>query len=413
MSDLQEILDFVLSDPEHIDHGWLITEKDSIYHSKLTRALEYIRNNAAENVLILDKGESILMADAMGSTDTTIRRHIIVQLVTFQFITRDISTPSWKLELTKNGNDYINSQNKKKYFQENVVEKLVFCNENWAPPERVRAYNDFNVRPFEIMEKIMPQIGNVLYLNEMAYFVSKIKNKTDDIERICSLIKLYRNLTILERDSLNNRIKNLLNTVSKEKFGNWRKNNKRNFEFLSMGNKFSMTDKVRGLVDTAYLSTAQIDIEHSPLIEYITHISEESTVVECPRDDMEVNSGIEGEIILINALNELGFKTKNVAGSNKGGYDIIAFRDDTKFYFEVKSSNKLCSPTLTENEFKEAQNLREHYILAIVEHVFSNPIIYYVFDPATRLRDKIEQRKTLSYNIARSNWLSVAQQQIE
>ena len=128
---------------------------------------------------------------------------------------------------------------------------------------------------------------------------------------------------------------------------------------------------------------------------------------------MDVNSGIEGEIILINALNEMGFKTKNVAGSNKGGYDIIAFRDSTTFYFEVKSSNKLCSPTLTENEFKEAQKLGEHYILAIVEHVFSNPKIYFVFDPATRLRDKIEQRKTLSYSIARSNWLSVAQQQIE
>ena len=106
----------------------------------------------------------------------------------------------------------------------------------------------------------MPQIGNVLYLNEMAYFVSKIKSEIDDIEQTCSLIQLYRNLTILERDNLNNQIKNILNTGSDEKFGNWRKNNKRNFEFFSMGNKFSMTDKAKGLVDTAYLSTAQIDV---------------------------------------------------------------------------------------------------------------------------------------------------------
>ena len=152
MPDTKRLLDFLMSDPGQIDHGWLIAEKDSIYHSKLTRALEYIRNNATENVLILDERESRLMADAMGSTATTIRRHIIVQLVTFQFITRDMLTPSWKLELTQTGNNYINSQNKKKYFQENVVEKLIFCNENWAPPERVRAYNDFNVRPFEIIE---------------------------------------------------------------------------------------------------------------------------------------------------------------------------------------------------------------------------------------------------------------------
>ena len=60
------------------------------------------------------------------------------------------------------------------------------------------------------MERIMPQIGNVLYLSEMAYFVSKIKSETDDIEQIRSLIQLYRNLTISERDKLNNQIKNLL-----------------------------------------------------------------------------------------------------------------------------------------------------------------------------------------------------------
>lgn len=409
---MQEILDFVLSDPEQIDHGWLILEKDRIYHSKLINSLEYIRRSANNGILVLDERESKLMADTMGSTAKTIRRHIVLQLTYFRFLERDKSTPEWRLKLTKTGDGYLNSLNKKKYFQENVIEKLIFCSDEWAPNTRVRAYHEFNVRPYEIMQEIMPQIGDVLYLNEMAYFVSKIKTRRDNIEQIISLIKLYRGLSNSDRTRLNNHIESVLNAESNEKFGNWRKNNKRNFEFLSMGNQLSMVDGARNLIDTAYIQTAKIDIEHSPLMEYLIHVSEEPSVEECPRNDVEANSGVEGENIVINLLNQMDFETRNVAGSNRG-YDIIGLKNNKELYFEVKSSNKLCSPTLTENEFEKAQDLGERYILAVVERVFSNPKTYFIFNPAVKLLGKIDQRQTTSYSINRSNWIEVAQQQIE
>jgi len=409
------IFDYITHNPREIDRGWMLVERDAITHSKVTRALDYIRKNAIDNVLVLDQQESQLMADEIGeSTGQKIRRHIIVQLASFGFINRDTSTPEWLINITQAGMDYLNAKNKKRYFQENVVERLVFCNEQWSTSRRAMAYNDFNIVPYRVMSNIMPEINNKLYLEEMAYFVSKIK-RYEDIPEVISLIRTYRGLNTLQKERIKQQLKQILARENREKFGNWRKHNKRTFEFFSMGTEFVMHYESDDPVDTFPLRTVSAEpiTQTTTLMDYIRNIEEEYPYEEEPQlpRDTDINSGIEGENIIKNLLEEMNFEIRDFTGASKG-FDILAMRNNHKFYVEVKSSVGRCIPALTENEYRMAERYGEVYILAIVEDVFKTPKVFFVINPVQRIGDNIRESRSLSYVIPRNEWLRIAQENV-
>ena len=406
------LFDFIANDQEKIDRGWMILERDATNHPKVIRALEYIRDNAEKGILALDKEESQLMAEATGEGGhVKIRRHIILQLLTFQFITRDDSISNWKIKLTQRGSDYLASNDRFGFFQKNVIEQLIFCDGDWAPQERAKTYADFNVKPYEIVMSLMPSLENRLYLEEMAYFVSKVKAPSE-VTPILDLIKAYRTLTDEEESRLKSRLQQVMLKQGKDKFGNWRKTNKRNFEVLSMGTELEMVHTSDRLANTFPLvvHTGIVSIPPS-LNEYVKEIAEKNPFdvnEEITRDDLEFNSGIEGENIIASALGRMGFKTRMVTGANLG-YDILALKGKARLLFEVKSSVKQCTVTLTENEYETAKKYGKVYILAIVERVFENPEISFIVDPVKQLGDKIEPKNTKSFSIARSNWITAIQ----
>lgn len=410
-------MDHITKDPKKIDRGWMILEKDATNHQKVIRALTYIGDNSEKGVLVLDTEESRLMAEATGEgSGSKIRRHIILQLLTFQFITRDDSTNDWKLKLTQPGLDYLASKDKFEFFQKNVVERLIFCNGDWAPQDRAKAYADFKVKPYEIIMSIMPSLENRLYLEEMVYFVSKVK-KPSEIPQVLDLIKAYRTLTSEEKSKLKNELQKVLQKVtlkeSKDRFGNWRKTNKRNFEVLSMGTELEMIATSDRIADTFPLVIRAKKVTIPPsLIEYVKEIAEKDPFdvkEEFTRDETEFNSGLAGENIIASMLDQMGFKTRIVTGTNLG-YDILALKGKARLLFEVKSSVKQCTIVLTENEYETAKKYGKFYILAIVEKVFENPAeIFFIINPVQQLEDKIKPMNTKSFSIARSNWITVAQ----
>jgi hypothetical protein len=402
----------------------MFIERDATNHPKVFRALQYLRDHAEQQgILVLDTEESQLMAEATGEgSGMKVRRHIILQLLTFQFITRDDSTSDWKIKLTQRGSDYLAAADKFGFFQKNVIEQLIFCDSHWAPQERAKTYADFNVKPYEIITSIMPQLGNKLYLEEMAYFVSKAK-KPSDVAQILGLIKEYRSLTSEERSKLKTELQGVMLKPVKDKFGNWRKTNKRNFEVLSMGTELEMIITPDRAVDTFPLvvRTKKVIIPPS-LIEHVKEIAEKNQKVEkqtaekdpfdvdeeITRDELEFNSGLEGENIIASMLSQMGFKTRMVTGSNLG-YDILALKENVKLLFEVKSSVNQCTITLTENEYETAKKYSKVYVLAVVENVFKNPEIFFIINPVEQLKEKIEPKNTKSFSIARGNWITVAQ----
>lgn len=394
----------------------MIVERDKIHHPKVSRALEYIRKHSENNILILDDKESQLLADSTGeSSGQKIRRHVILQLETFRFITRDTSTPAWKIQITQSGLDYLDSLNPKEYFQENVVEELVFCSYDWATSKRADKYGDFNIKPYDVVERIMPEIDNKIYLEEMVYFVSKIQQNVD-IPKAIEYIKAYRELVPAEKIDIGERVKTILATQNKSKYGNWRKHNKRTFEFFSMGTEFIMDYESDDPVDTFPLRRYKDAIqEQSTLLDYVAEVEKKYPYKDDPeisRDDIEFNTGVEGENIIKNLLQDLSFEIRDFTGSNKG-FDILALKNENKFFVEVKSSVNQCSPTLTEKEYKMADEYGEIYILAIVENVFDMPKVYFIINPIEKLKDDIQQDQTTTHTIPRARWIIVAQEGID
>lgn len=416
MPNVKPLMDHIAADPDQIDHGWMLLERDSIGHPKVLRTLEYIRSNASDGVLVLDEDESQLMAEALGETSSQkIRRHIIVQLATLRLIERDMSTPDWRLQITHNGHAYLNSANRKRHFQREIVERLVFCHPDWATDQRARRYSDFSIRPYEVVMKLMPELGEKLYLEEMTYFVSKVRSN-GDVPDALALIKMYRGLNPAEKNELKLGLQQILNRLSSDKFGNWRKHNKRTFELLSMGTALSMRYESDDPFDTFPLILRPgVRFEESPMKRFVDEAVEEYPYKDLPeitRDDVEFNSGVEGENSVVALLEEYGFEIRILTGS-KHGYDILATKDGARFLIEVKSALDRCSPTLTENEYQTASRYGRVYILAIVEHVMRNPETHFVVDPVGQLGDHIVATETTAYRIPRTRWIEVAQEELD
>ena len=74
------------------------------------------------------------------------------------------------------------------------------------------------------------------------------------------------------------------------------------------------------------------------------------------------------------------------------GYDFEIISDET-FYIEVKGAKDECGGILfTSKEWEVANKYKEHYILAFVSNISSDPIISFISNPA----EKIAAKKILS-----------------
>jgi len=89
------------------------------------------------------------------------------------------------------------------------------------------------------------------------------------------------------------------------------------------------------------------------------------------------------------------------------GYDLLAWKAGTTRHVEVKSSAGRCAPSLTDNEYLEARKLRHSYVVAVVENFdpAAAVTVLWVQDPASL---KVTARNTVSYSLARSQWIPKA-----
>lgn len=55
----------------------------------------------------------------------------------------------------------------------------------------------------------------------------------------------------------------------------------------------------------------------------------------------------------------------------------------------------------------------EVYILAIVENVFETPNVFFIINPIEKLRGHISPRHSTSHAITRTDWLRVANEELD
>ena len=116
-----------------------------------------------------------------------------------------------------------------------------------------------------------------------------------------------------------------------------------------------------------------------------------------------INTGWEAEQFVAALLQENGWRVEIVT-RRQLGYDLFAKKRQKSLYVEGKSSLGLCSPTLTEREWRQAERYGPNYILAILEHFnpeTTNRVVW-VSDPAEHCR--ATEQATISFRISRASW---------
>lgn len=124
-----------------------------------------------------------------------------------------------------------------------------------------------------------------------------------------------------------------------------------------------------------------------------------------------LNSGVGAELTVARDVEKHGWAV-TYRGSLRGyGYDLEAKRADTTLRIEVKSSVDYCVPTLTQEEWRAAQEHADDFVLAVVDFFGSErQRIYYVRNPAANLRPA--ERNVLIYPLRRAEVLRIATDEI-
>ena len=97
------------------------------------------------------------------------------------------------------------------------------------------------------------------------------------------------------------------------------------------------------------------------------------------------------------------YSVEDVSGYGMG-YDLTVRRGDDGYYVEVKGLTRPGPLTLTENEWRVAQETGCRYCLMVVVLGEGSP--YLIWDPATRLGQQVESvpRQHTEYQISLSAW---------
>lgn len=101
-------------------------------------------------------------------------------------------------------------------------------------------------------------------------------------------------------------------------------------------------------------------------------------------DPTELNTGLGAERAVASQLVDLEWTVAYRGNQALVGYDLEAKKEGQILCVEVKSSVGFCTPELTESEWTAARDLRDEYVLAVVDFYGSeNQAIWYVRDPAS------------------------------
>lgn len=121
----------------------------------------------------------------------------------------------------------------------------------------------------------------------------------------------------------------------------------------------------------------------------------------------QLNTGVGAEIAVGTELQQYGWTVEYFGNQKKIGYDLRATGGGDTKYVEVKSSVGLCTPELTEDEWKAAEEQGAAYVVAFVDFFGSeSQSINYVPNPVATA-NAIQLQK-ISYRLPRDGLAAVA-----
>ena len=112
-------------------------------------------------------------------------------------------------------------------------------------------------------------------------------------------------------------------------------------------------------------------------------------------EERPLNTGVGAEIAVARNLQEFSWLVSYTGNESGLGYDLLAHRARNTLRVEVKSSVSVCTPILTEEEWRAAQEYGENFVLAVVDFYGSiGQRISYLQNPASNVVPSARQVTT-------------------
>lgn len=404
-----------LDEADRGDRGWFIITRVHTSVNWIKGIAEYLLTRGDGKIIrpTASDYERISQIVAISSTDPGIqlrRHHLLVMEKPLQLISRK-KPGSWQngLLLTQRGQELANSDDPSAILEASLRE-IQFAEEPWSPPKRVQKYKEFDVPVYLTTEKVLEGCDGFIDRDEFDLFLSRIRNQKE-VNLAVKLIRGYRELTDQQKQSLLEQVE--LRIPSSKAYQNWRDISLHTFSLFSLGTSM-LRDRQKLLqVATWVLENSKKSARKIRAKVKVTSSKElripeppESQDLLAPPTTAATNDGSDGESFVAKILRSQGWQVAFYTNRRGFGFDLWGRRESKAMLVEVKSSlRELTTITLTETEYRAAKENKENYILALVENLDTeHPTVTMVPNPIKNLN--IEERKTTSYTIPRSEWKS-------
>ena len=402
------------------DRGWFVVTRLHVAVSWLKGIAEYLENRGGGGGVIRLTGHDYrslarIIGTEVRDPGVLLRRHhLLIMEKPLQLLQR-VNGRNWaEIVLTDRGRNLAYTDDPATVLEKSLC-AIRFAVEPWTPPNRIRQYDGFDLRVYQVTKQILRRCDGYIDRNEFDFFVSRIR-RGGEASAATAAIAAYRALSPEEQDTLHTDVRDRI--PGDKEYSNWRDVGLHTFSLFSLG-----TSMVRD--GTQLLLTADwvaVHAAHGAVAAPEAHGMPEVTTapqlrIPEPPEVEELltppatrvsNDGADAESFVAKVLRSQGWTVAFFTNRRGYGFDLWASREDRAMVVEVKSSiAALGTVSLTPTEFRAAQEYSDSYVLALVEHTDSvSPRLRMIQNPVAVLQ--FEERESVRYVITRSEWLRVA-----
>ena len=420
LEDVRRMLVVRLEEGDRGDRGWFVITRVHVAISWLKGIAEYLENRGGGDVIHLT-GEDYQRLGTIIETkndDPGVqlrRHHLLVMDKPLQLLQR-VDGKKWnKIVLTERGRALADSDDPAAVLEDSLS-AIRFAVEPWTPPSRVSQYEEFELRVYEVIKKVLRLCDGYIDRNEFDFFVSRIRSSAEADQAAAAVVD-YRALPPEEQDRLHAEVRNRI--PGPKVYSNWRDVGLHTFSLFSLGT--GMVREGTRLLLTAdwvdahvvpyaapgapVMPVAPAQIEGGAAPQLRIPEPPEIEVLLTPPAAPARNDGADAESFVAKVLRSQGWEVAFYTNRRGYGFDLWARRESRAMVVEVKSSLRaLGAVNLTPTEYLAAQEHGDSYILALVEHMDSDsPCLHMIQNPAATL--EMEEYMLPSYVITRAEWL--------
>lgn len=423
-----------LDEGDRGDRGWWLITRVTVTAARIQLIARYLADaGASSNPLVLREAHYRALGRQLGiaaNPGLNIRRHYFLAMETpLGLLERPVPGNWTSVRLTADGNALAVGADPVMVF-ERILHQIRFCKEPWYSATRAAEYDDFDVRPYPAIIRIMEANGGYVDLDEFDLFISRIRDE-GEIDSASEQVSRFRSLSETEKVQLRREVEIRIppgeGRDERKPYHNWRDMARHTFSLFALGtsayragNELWLTKRLAADAPAAGTTGGTAgDQQTAAAAQGAAQRARPATVLQMPLDDApadlrtpptpgQTNNGAEAELLIGKMLSAAGWEVIYYNQRRGFGFDIWARKGARAYVIEVKSAvGQAGSIVLTDLELQAARQHRSNFLLIVVENCSdSEPDIYLVQDPATRV--EVRERNAVRHTLRRADWIDAA-----